>query len=880
MSLVCAFALCAFTTLGAGPAACGVGSGASPMSLFINGSDDSLLGRYVADAEAMAETEFVRTDSSTGLAVRQRQRWISECGALVIESALTNPTSSAVSTDSTPILEWGFRIFDEQDDGRYRALSPSQDVWYGSSFWTGPDWTRVGKDWQHSGENTPSVRRFTAPRDGRLTVSERVYKADTNNGGGDGVKLEIRHGRETVWSAEIDGNDAQGVEPGISMDVRKGDAIRFVVHKRGHIACDTTHWDPVLTYDDGERYQASEAFSAIGAEQSCWRCEMETDPSEARGLPVVRVLTVDAALREATTMVGTAVAHESKDILPLVVISDETDKSGLALAMTRAAPWTVTAELSREGILHVAVKHGNTGSSMAVESGSSLLLPHIIAMPYSGPWSKGFTAAQSLLESGVTDSCIDELRKAFASVQGEGRLSLDLWALVQADWHAQDKLSDSTESYASATRRHYDKARQLLADLRAGQSDDFLSAESQRLSLMEATIGAEHTLDEWRSLYAQVRGIKREIAFKNPLLNFDQLLFCKRVPTSYSHLVMQYYGWRARPGGGLFVLERPGYSLKARDLLDGQLSKGNVLEPRLSYDAKRIVFSYVACTGKNTHYNALNNEVDEDFYHVWEVNVDGSGLHQLTSGPYDDLMPTYLPDGGIAFCSTRRKGYARCFGEQFSPRWHVYTLHRMNGDGSGVRTLSYHDTNEWFPSVSNTGLILYSRWDYIDRDAVTHQNLWSSRPDGTNPMALWGNATPAPHCTFQIQPIPNSSKMVFTASAHHSITGGSIAVVDPTIANNGEQALTRITPEVPFPEAETRDIPEYYESPWPLSEKYFLVSYSPTPLVWEPGANAPNALGLYLLDAAGNRELLYRDPDIGCSNAVPLVPRPAPPVVP
>ena len=49
----------------------------------------------------------------------------------------------------------------------------------------------------------------------------------------------------------------------------------------------------------------------------------------------------------------------------------------------------------------------------------------------------------------------------------------------------------------------------------------------------------------------------------------------------------------------------------------------------------------------------------------------------------------------------------------------------MDADGNNIRTLSYHDTNEWFPAVSNDGLLLYSRWDYIDRDAVTHQNLLS-----------------------------------------------------------------------------------------------------------------------------------------------------------
>ena len=76
---------------------------------------------------------------------------------------------------------------------QYRPLSHRNDLWYGSTYWTGPDWTRVGKDWHHPGINTPSVRCFTVPHDGRVTVTGGVHKADTNRGGGDGVRASIRH---------------------------------------------------------------------------------------------------------------------------------------------------------------------------------------------------------------------------------------------------------------------------------------------------------------------------------------------------------------------------------------------------------------------------------------------------------------------------------------------------------------------------------------------------------------------------------------------------------------------------------------------------------------------------------------------------------------
>ena len=77
-------------------------------------------------------------------------------------------------------------------------------------------------------------------------------------------------------------------------------------------------------------------------------------------------------------------------------------------------------------------------------------------------------------------------------------------------------------------------------------------------------------------------------------------------------------------------------------------------------------------------------------------------------------------------------------------------------------------------------------------------------------------------------------------------------LVDPSVALDGEEALARVTPEVKFPEAESRDIPEYYSSPFPLSEKYFYVSYSPKRLRWEgePPQDA-DALGIYTLDILG-----------------------------
>jgi len=869
---------------------------AGPLSAHFRDEPPDALIRRLEAGPAAAE-------AAAGLVVSRTRRWAGDLGVLLIDTTVTNKHKAAASLKSVRLADWTFRIADGPDALRYRPLTYRKDNWYGSTYWTGPDWTRVGRDWHHPGINTPAVRRFTAPRAGRVTITGRVYKADTNKGGGDGVTVSVRHGARTVWSAEINGNDARGVAPKITLDVAKGDSIRFVVHKRGRIFHDTTRWDPAVTYAGGGRFLASKGFSTKHQGDGGWSYEMDAAGQKARALlPSLHSLSPRGlALVRRVLAGGQEISLADADALPLFVLADAKDRSGVAMAVSGfgARSLKLRAAMDRRGRLRItldAVLGPPLGKTKAretvIQPGRTLELPRVALAAYRGRWTKGLASLQKLVNKeppggGVSNTIIQfnlgwQIGSSLGSAGEAPRLcpELELWAMVQADWWAGDKLDAAGKAYPAAIARHLKKASELLADLRKDQPGEFLAAEAKQLARFAAAAkNPPKGPDDIRALYLRVRWLKRRIALANPLMKFGRMLFAKRVPTSYSHLVMQYFGWRGRPGGGLFVLARPGWSLACRDVLGGRLAGGSILEPRLSYDAKRVVFSFVDCGTKGLDAGRILNDADVGFYHVHEADLAGGSLRQLTSGPYDDLMPAYLPDGGIVFSSTRRKGYARCFGGQFSRRWHVYALHRMAGDGRNIRAISFHDTNEWFPAVANSGHVLYSRWDYIDRDAVTHQNLWSTRPDGTNPLAVWGNATASPHCSFQAQPIPGSGKIVFTASAHHSITGGSIAIVDGDLARDGQQAVTRITPEVPFPEAEGRGIREYYAAPWPLSEKYFLVAYSPTPLIWEPHANRTNALGIYLLDSFGNRELLYRDADIGSTNPCPLRPRPRPPVL-
>ncbi|MAD80418.1 MAG: hypothetical protein CMJ50_06190 [Planctomycetaceae bacterium] len=404
-----------------------------------------------------------------------------------------------------------------------------------------------------------------------------------------------------------------------------------------------------------------------------------------------------------------------------------------------------------------------------------------------------------------------------------------------------------------------------------------------------------------REIYFQARWTVRKLALANPLLDFDQLLFVKRVPSSFTHMSDQNYGWFSRPGGGLFVLDGLKRESPSLRCLTDQLPAGNILDPDVSYDGTKVLFAHCKFyPGLAEKKDKLDkSKIAEDaFYHLYEINLDGSGLKRLTRGKYDDFSGRYLPSGEIAFLSTRRGQflqagrtsaavtqtgelpdcYVRCGGGSERPVA-VYTLQVMDAEGANMRTISPFENFEWTPNVANDGRILYARWDYVDRDNMPYMSLWSTMPDGTAAQAVYGNYTVSPYCTFEARSIPNSHKLVFTASAHHAITGGSLVLLDPSQSADGPGSLTRLTPEVPFPEVEAWPA-TYYVNPYPLSEHHYLVAWSDQPLApaW-PRVNPPNATGIYLYDALGNLNLIYRDPEISSMHPLPIRPRRRPPAV-
>ena len=404
-------------------------------------------------------------------------------------------------------------------------------------------------------------------------------------------------------------------------------------------------------------------------------------------------------------------------------------------------------------------------------------------------------------------------------------------------------------------------------------------------------------------LYLRARALQRQLALASPLLDFDAILFTKRVPGSFNHMSDQYFGWWSRPGGGIYILRGFKSGAPTTECLTDATFKepGSFLRPALSFDAKKILFAWCK------HYpqlakeqNKLNkaNVPEDAFYHVFEMNLDGSGVRQLTHGKYDNFDARYLPDDRIVFLSTRRGQaiqvgkasaaatlakhdlpdcYVRCGGGAERP-CAVYTLHTMNADGGDLTPISPFEMFEWEPSIAHDGTILYSRWDYVDRDNMPYMSLWSINPDGTNARLVYGNYTKAPHCTFEPRAIPGSSKIIFTASGHHSQTMGSLVLLDPAVGTEGAAPITRLTPETPFPEIEGWPR-AFYANPWPLSERTHLVAWGMEESISEGRTRPKNGMGLYLFNAGTGLELLYRDPEISSMYPIPLKSQTPPPAL-
>ncbi len=243
---------------------------------------------------------------------------------------------------------------------------------------------------------------------------------------------------------------------------------------------------------------------------------------------------------------------------------------------------------------------------------------------------------------------------------------------------------------------------------------------------------------------------------------------------------------------------------------------GTIRDPQVHYDAKKVLFSY--------------RPDGSDYFHLYEIDVDGSHLRQLTEGPFDDLEPTYLPSGKIMFCSSRCRRWVNCW---YSP---VATLHGCDADGGNIRPISANIEHDNTPWPMPDGRVIYERWEYVDRSRVSFHHLWTANPDGSDQAIFYGNMHPGT-LMIDAKPIPHTEGevvAVFSPKHGRKEHAGAVAIVTPASGPDDQSSARQISQGADF-----RD-------PYPVAADTFLVAQGSR---------------LLLMDDHGRTREIYRLPD-------------------
>ncbi|MDR0869209.1 MAG: hypothetical protein LBN39_00300 [Planctomycetaceae bacterium] len=298
----------------------------------------------------------------------------------------------------------------------------------------------------------------------------------------------------------------------------------------------------------------------------------------------------------------------------------------------------------------------------------------------------------------------------------------------------------------------------------------------------------------------------------------EEILFIERATFQSSHYYTDFIDGSVHFGTGLCVLNLKDGSV--RSLVPG-LKDGIIGRCNLSFDGKKAIFDYKRRIGEG--------------FRIWEVNLDGTGLKQLTfppaeeeeriakyrmdknnkktqiwagyrgigAGTYqhhtDDIHPCYLPGGGFVFTSTRCEHGILCDGPDILTVSVLYkaTLPPDGGSGYELEKLSDNALSESCPTVMEDGRILYTRWEYVDNGSVTNKGLWAINSDGTGSQEIYGIDLAYPSVFNVARQIPGKQNEFVCIGAPHMPLGvGTVLLVDSAYNRRTVDGARYITPEI------------------------------------------------------------------------------------
>ena len=451
-------------------------------------------------------------------------------------------------------------------------------------------------------------------------------------------------------------------------------------------------------------------------------------------------------------------------------------------------------------------------------------------------------------------------------ISGKPAVSIPLAKLspLEKDWHFQTE----KQPLLPRTQAEIEWAERIAQRMiRSGVAKAKLAGEVsalQSLKKQAAAMSSSADTDELKAweLYLDVRKVKRQLMFKRPEVDFDEVVF---VDVPYTRGAEWQHESRYRSimcashGGELSILKGLSGAGRLRRLAPtgGQAA---FLRPDVSYDGKKVLF-------------CMKPQSDRG-YHLYEIGADPStglragGLRQITSGGYSDIEPVYLPDNNIIFLTSRANVYGGC-----APWAPQHITARCDSNGKNIYLLSVASEPEYSPSILNDGRVIYTRWEYNDRGLNRIQSLWTMNPDGTASNTYWGNHSVYPDHLGEARSIPGTSLVMFNGMGHHDMYRGCIGVLDVAAGLNFPRGLKKVTPDVPWPEVGDGPVPtppvtgDYhssgafggYKSPYPLSAELLLVSArTGNPHASSARDSRRGPFKLYLMDIHGNRELIHQ----------------------
>ena len=272
----------------------------------------------------------------------------------------------------------------------------------------------------------------------------------------------------------------------------------------------------------------------------------------------------------------------------------------------------------------------------------------------------------------------------------------------------------------------------------------------------------------------KVLTLKREVILANPLLDMDKIIVARyRLGDKARKAMGPSMGTSTANYNSLFSNSRKGYEAEI-DILSNlrhDIESSRIYKPeadvpvsdiQLHWDADRLLFS----------------SLDEDRkWQIYEMNTDGSGLHQKITVDEPDLEfcdANYLPDGKVvATTNIGYNGVPCVHGDDV-----VANLVSYDPETRALRRLTFDQDGNWSPIVIPNGRIMYTRWEYTDLTHYFSRIVMHMNPDGTENKALYGSGSYFPNSTFDMKPLSkHSSRFIGVISGRHVRDGSSFSTL-------------------------------------------------------------------------------------------------------